>query len=66
MVDKKREQNTAESEDKENRVKVGKLKLNKETIQDLSRDDMDGIKGGMAGDTARNNPTSNNTDCCGT
>jgi len=30
------------------RIKVGKLKLNKETIKDLTPDNKKGLKGGMA------------------
>ena len=46
MVDKDQEQNTAKGEDKSKRVKVGKLKLNKETVQDLNSSDMQGVRGG--------------------
>jgi hypothetical protein len=36
-----------EKEEKKGRLKVGKLKLNKETVKDLNADEKKQIKGGM-------------------
>jgi natural product precursor len=44
MVTKKR---TTTKAAKRGRVKVGKLKLNKETVKDLSEREVKAIKGGM-------------------
>jgi hypothetical protein len=56
MVTKSRKQST---EGKKGRVKVGKLKVNKETVKDLGQKEWKYIKGGMGkktgygcGDTA--------------
>lgn len=43
MVTKSKATNTAS---KKGRVKVGKLKLNKETVKDLSEKEAKGVKGG--------------------
>ena len=49
MVKKPENQTKTAEETKENqpRVKVGKLKLNKETIHDLNSNDMKGVRGGL-------------------
>ena len=49
MVDKDQEQKATEGEDKPKRVKVGKLELNKETVQDLGKGEMHGVRGGQSG-----------------
>lgn len=43
-----RSKKTSEKEEKKGRVKVGNLKLNKETVKDLTSDNLRGIKGGRA------------------
>ena len=40
---------TSESEEKKGKIKVDKLKLNKETIRDLTESDQKGVKGGIRG-----------------
>ncbi len=46
MVTKKK--STGEKEAKRSKIKIGKLKLNKETVMDLSRAEKKRIKGGQA------------------
>jgi len=48
MVTRTKRQNATA---KRRKVKVGALRLNKETIQDLSSSEQKQIKGGMRGDT---------------
>ena len=45
MVSKSKQQ-ANEPKGKPKKVKVDKLKLNKETVKDLSRGDMKGVRGG--------------------
>ena len=45
MVTKKKTK-TGEMEETEGRVKVGKLRINKETIKDLTSDESQNVKGG--------------------
>ncbi len=47
MVTKKK--STGEKEEKKGRVKVGKLKLNRETVTDLTGGEQKKIKGGAGG-----------------
>ena len=49
MVAKSQKQTTKEKEPKQSRVKVGKLKLNKETINDLLAKEQQAVKGGFKG-----------------
>jgi len=46
MVTKSKKQTTVEKEQQRGRVKVGKLKLNKETVEELTAHEADKIKGG--------------------
>ncbi len=45
MVTKKK--STSEKEEKKGRVKVGKLKLNRETVKDLTGREQQRVKGGL-------------------
>jgi hypothetical protein len=49
MVTKSKKHGKGEKEAKKGRVKVGKLKLDRETIKDLTGDEARRIKGGMGG-----------------
>lgn len=53
MVTKSKKQTAGEKEQKKSRVKVGKLKLNKETVKDLTGSDEKKVKGGMLPPTRR-------------
>ncbi len=46
MVTKSKKQNTSEKEEKRGKVKIGQLKLNKETVKDLAHREKKQIKGG--------------------
>ena len=47
MVTKSTKRTAGEKQPKESRVKVGKLKLNKETVKGLTRAEQKQIKGGQ-------------------
>jgi len=47
MVTKSKKQTTVEKEQKRGRVKVGKLKLNKETVKDLNNAESKKVRGGQ-------------------
>jgi|GEM_PF-5446840 len=47
MVTKSKKNIAVEKEQKKGRVKVGKLKLNKETVKELTTREADKIKGGV-------------------
>jgi hypothetical protein len=49
MVTKSKKQVAGGKEGKKNRVKVGKLKLNRETVKDLTGDEARRVKGGVGG-----------------
>ncbi len=46
MVTKSQDQNTSEKEEKKGRVKLDKLKLDKETVKDLTDSEAKQIQGG--------------------
>ena len=48
MVARLRKGGASEKEQKKSRVKVGKLKLNKETVKDLTAREIGKIRGGAA------------------
>jgi len=48
MVVKSKNKTTGEKEQKKGRVKVGKLKVNKETVKDLTPSEEKEIQGGQA------------------
>jgi natural product precursor len=48
MVTKSKAHTIGEKEEKKGRVKVGKLKLNKETVKDLTNSEAKRVKGGQA------------------
>jgi hypothetical protein len=48
MVAKRRKQNPSKQTEKKGRVKVGKLKLNKETVRDLTTSESKAVRGGQA------------------
>jgi len=50
---------TNESEEKKGKIKVDKLKLNKETIRDLTESDQKGVKGGIRVGEDHSNPVAN-------
>lgn len=58
MVTKSKTQ-TNESEEKKSKIKVDKLKLNKETIRDLTESDQKGVKGGVRVGEDHSNPVAN-------
>jgi hypothetical protein len=58
MVTKSKTQ-TNESEEKKGKIKVDKLKLNKETIRDLTESDQKGVKGGIRVGEDHSNPVAN-------
>lgn len=53
MITKSDEQNTGEPDEKRQRVKIGKLNLNKETVKDLTSSDAKRIRGGGCIGTAK-------------
>jgi hypothetical protein len=53
MVTKSKKQDADKKEQKKGRVKVGKLKLDKETVRDLSSSEARKIKGGGATNTCQ-------------
>jgi hypothetical protein len=60
MVTRSKKQNTSEQEEKEGRVKIEKLKLNKETIKDLTDSEKRRARGGIrAVDEEHSNPVAN-------
>ena len=50
---------TNESEEKKGKIKVDKLKLNNETIRDLTESDQKGVKGGIRVGEDHSNPVAN-------
>ena len=48
MVTRNKTHKTGEKEEKKGRVKVGKLKVNKETVKDLTGKEAKQVKGGVA------------------
>ncbi len=49
MVTRSKKQNTSKKEEKKGRVKVDKLKLNKETVKNLTHSEQKQAKGGVRG-----------------
>lgn len=52
METKSQNENTSEKEEKEGRVKIDKLKLDKETVKDLTHSEENKIQGGARRATA--------------
>ena len=50
---------TSEGEEKQGKIKVDKLKLNKETIRDLTESERKGVKGGVRVGEDHSNPVEN-------
>jgi len=59
MVTRSKKQNTSEGEEKQGKIKVDKLKLNKETIKDLTDSEKKGAKGGVRVGEEHSNPVAN-------